>query len=108
MSTTTAARSTDPLNSQGNIIATRKEVLATYYAWGRLDQGHPAIVSESPTSEPSVTLTAHTFGKLYRDMHVKVSLGEESHAFSVTSAWDLFVLSNGASVTPEPRRRKST
>lgn len=105
MSTATAACSTHPLNTQD--IATHKEVLATYYAWGRLDQGHPAIVAKSPTSAPSVTETAFAFGRLYREMHVRVATGKQVHAFSVTSAWDLFVLSNGTSVTPEPSRRKS-
>jgi hypothetical protein len=70
----------------------RNDAFAAGYAWGRHDQGHPAIVSLNE-SEPSTTsATVWAFGSLYARMHLE--LNDATHprngGLSVQGAWEEF------------------
>lgn len=76
--------------------------MAAYYAWGRLDQGHPEVVpcidaqGFHRSRSDNVLAFKILFERAYRDMYAGVSVS----APSVQSAWEKFVDSAGTSVTP--------
>jgi hypothetical protein len=71
---------------------TRDDALAYGYAWGRLDQGHPAIATTDDSEEPSNSNSAWAFGALYARMLLELNDPRHSRSFgfSVQGAWDLF------------------
>lgn len=69
-----------------------------FYATGRMDQGHPAVVREADvTAYPTVSITAWHFGRKwaelqrqYRDPH-----GPGGYYPGIESAWDNYAATGG-------------
>ncbi|MCI4659771.1 hypothetical protein [Cryobacterium zhongshanensis] len=87
------------LTEQQKTTYVRNDAVGFGYAWGRLDQGHPAIVSLSKIpdlgirpAQPSTTDTAWAFGSLYAQMLLELHspVHPRTSGFSVQGAWDIF------------------
>lgn len=69
-----------------------------WYAYGRLDQGHPAVVIEpSHGPDPSQSVTAWHFGRMWAAVqHEYRNPDGRGGAFpGLPSAWDNYVASGG-------------
>lgn len=79
----------------------RDDTAGYYYAWGRLDQGHPAVARQKDAeSEPSGTSTSWLFGSMWmqgqREMRDRDH--ERRHLPSIERAWENFVETAGHSI----------
>lgn len=74
------------------------EQRAVWYAWGRTDNGAPAIVTGDGETRPSQTTTVFRFGTLYSEMYREFFTEVRHHAPGIVTAWETFVASNGERV----------
>lgn len=89
----TNSREYQELTAQQKTQYVRDDAYANGYAWGRLDQGHPAIASLDEKEAPSLTASAWAFGALYAQMLLEYNdpaPDTRSWAPGVESAWKTF------------------
>lgn len=79
-------------------IADRADIVGFWYAWGRLDQGHPPVLGSENDPTPNTTSTAWTFGRMYAEQKRAFAAGEVGFSHGVPSAWENFVLTEGKSI----------
>lgn len=82
----------EALTAQQKTQYVRDDAYAHGYAWGRLDEGFPAIASLDVREEPTRAATAWAFGALYAQMNLE--LNDVAHhrqfGFSIQEAWAEF------------------
>lgn len=98
MSTTThrviTALSDLPDDSYPTLI---DDVSAYWYAWGRMDQGHPPVLGHLTLddSKPSKVTSAWEFGRMWARAKAALRSGEQTYVPSLQDAWANFVASGG-------------
>jgi len=70
----------------------RNDAAGFSYAWGRLDQGHPPVLSVDQGHAPSATDSAWVFGSLYAQMLLELHhpVHPRTFGFAMQSAWAEF------------------
>lgn len=70
-----------------------------YYAFGRLDQGHPPVAILAPDRAPSSTATSWLFGRMWAAMQRDYRDPNVGGYFpGIQPAWENFVASGGRSL----------
>lgn len=80
-------------------VADRADLVAFWYAWGRLDQGHPPVVGSEQAGAVNSTDTAWLFGRMYAEQERAFAASETGHAYGIQTAWENFVLTEGKSLS---------
>ena len=79
-------------------VADRADLVAFWYAWGRLDQGHQPVVGSEQAGAVNSTDTAWLFGRMYAEQERAFAASETGHAYGIQTAWENFVLTEGKSL----------
>lgn len=68
-----------------------------FYAHGRMDQGHPPVATSHGEAEPTTTITAWLFGRMWAAMQheYRDPQGRGGYFPGIETAWENFARSGG-------------